>query len=257
MRTVQLFQQIIAASLLVTAAIGCSNKDEVPTAVTGTVKLSFTNVVNGAPLVLNTTTYTNPAGENYTISKFKYYVTNIEVSNAFSLAKEKESYHLVDQANTASQSFTFDAGVNTYTNISFLLGVDSTRNVSGAQTGALDPLNDMFWTWNSGYIMAKMEGNSPASTQINNKVEYHIGGFAGANSVLKKITLTVPSGKLIDVKEGKTSEIKITADFNTWWQNPNTITIATIPVWMTPGPQSKAIADNYAKMFTLTDVVNN
>ena len=48
-----------------------------------------------------------------------------------------------------------------YNSLSFLLGVDSMHNVSGAQTGALDPANDMFWTWNSGYVMAKMEGASP------------------------------------------------------------------------------------------------
>ena len=49
-----------------------------------------------------------------------------------------------------------------YTELQFLLGVDSLHNVSGAQTDDLDPAKDMFWTWNSGYVMAKMEGNSPA-----------------------------------------------------------------------------------------------
>jgi hypothetical protein len=257
MRLTTLCCNILGALLGMALAASCNDK-EAPTAeMTGTVKLSFSNVVNTSPLVLNTQTYTNPAGENYTISKFKYYITNIEVSNGSTKATEKDSYHLVDQSIASSQSFTVNMGVSNYTTLSFLLGVDSTRNVSGAQTGALDPLNDMFWTWNSGYIMAKMEGNSPVSAQPNNKVEYHIGGFKGATSVLKKITLTMPAGKILDVREGKTSEIKITADFARWWQNPNSITIAALPVCTTPGTQAKQIADNYANMFTLTDVVNN
>jgi hypothetical protein len=257
MRTATIYRNMLAVLFMLGFTTACNDKDSPATDITGTVKLSFSNVVNTAPMVLNTQTYANPAGENYTISKFKYYITNIEVGNASAKAMEKDSYHLVDQSIASSQSFNVSMGVNNYTTLSFLLGVDSTRNVSGAQTGALDPLNDMFWTWNSGYIMAKMEGNSPVSTQPNNKVEYHIGGFSGANNVLKKITLTMPAGKTLDVRESKTSEIKITADFARWWQNPNNITIAALPVCTTPGTQAKQIADNYANMFTLTDVVNN
>ena len=137
------------------------------------------------------------------------------------------------------------------------MGVDSTRNVSGAQTGALDPLNDMFWTWNSGYIMAKMEGTSPQSNQAGKRIEYHIGGFSGVNNTLKTINLAFPSGKTLIINEGKTSDILVEADFNKWWQTPNDIKITNLPVCTTPGILAKQVADNYSKMFTITDVVNN
>ena len=67
---------------------------------------------------------------------------------------ESESYHLVDQSQPGSLSWSFEAEENPFTTLHFLLGVASARIVSGAQTGALDTLKDMFWTWNSGYIMA-------------------------------------------------------------------------------------------------------
>jgi hypothetical protein len=254
MKTNGLLATVLAATLLLTACDGKETPASVPT---GMVRLSFTHVVGASPLMLNGPTYTNPFGESYTISKFKYYITNIEVANSTVAASEKESYHLVDQSAAASLNFNASLATGSYTSISFLLGVDSTRNVSGAQTGALDPLNDMFWTWNTGYIMAKMEGNSPVSTQPNNKVEYHIGGFKGANNVLKKIQLLMPAGKLLEVRDGKTSEIKITADFAKWWRGGTDIKIATLPVCTTPGVQARQIADNYAGMFTLTDVINN
>jgi hypothetical protein len=249
-------KKILLATGFLLILAGCGKNSD-PAEKTGIIKISLKNMVNGAALTLGGPAYTNPFGETYTVNKFKYYISNITVNFSGMAYSEKESYHLVDQADAASQSISFAAKTGTYSNIVFTLGVDSLRNVSGAQTGALDPLKDMFWTWNSGYIMAKMEGTSPLSTQPNNKVEYHIGGFSGANNVLKTISLTFPAGKLLDIREGKTSELKIEADLNKWWQQPNDIKIVTTPVCTTPGVLAANIAANYSKMFTLTDVVNN
>lgn len=224
---------------------------------TGMVKFTIRNMVNVSAMKFDGTIYTNPFGETYTISRFKYYVSNIQLTGTAANAKENESYHLVDESIPGSLSFSFETGGQTFSGISFLLGVDSIRNVSGAQTGALDPLNDMFWTWNSGYIMAKMEGTSPQSNQAGSKIEYHIGGFSGVNNTLKTINLPFPSGKTLVISEGKISDIRLEADFNKWWQTPNDIKITNLPVCTTPGTQAKQVADNYSKMFTITDVINN
>ncbi len=222
----------------------------------GTLKITFINTVKGNPVGLGSTVHTNPFGETYTITKFKYYISNVTVNGAAVIA-EKGSYHLIDESNAASLSFNFPVTVNSYNTLQFLLGVDSIRNVSGAQTGALDPLNDMFWTWNSGYVMAKMEGTSPQSTQVNNKVEYHIGGFSGTNSALKYISIPLSNSQLIDIRDGKTSEVVIEADFNKWWQAPNDLKISVTPVCNTPGALAKSVADNYSDMFSLRSVTNN
>lgn len=223
----------------------------------GTVKITFINTVKGNRIVLNTFNYTNPFGEQYTISKFKYHISHVSIASDINKNTEKESYHLIDESNPASLSFSFPAAVNTYESVLLLLGVDSLKNVSGAQSGALDPLNDMFWTWNSGYVMAKMEGKSTQSKVVNNKVEFHIGGFSGVNTVLKNIRLNFPAGKKLDIRAGKTSEVIIEADFNTWWQDPNDIRIVENPICTVPGALAKKIADNYSKMFTIKDIINN
>jgi hypothetical protein len=227
---------------------------------TGIIKLTFRNMVNTSPMVLDSSGYTNPFGEQYTITKFKYYISNVSLGgagNAGATAIEKESCHLVDQSLPGSLTFSFETGENTFSSLNLLLGVDSLRNMSGAQTGALDPLNDMFWTWNSGYVMAKMEGTSPKSNRAGNIIEYHIGGFSGINSALKKITLTLPAGKPVVIKQGQTSEIIVEADFNKCWQVPHDVKIADMPICTTPGVLAKKVADNYSKMFTITEVVNN
>jgi hypothetical protein len=223
----------------------------------GIIKLTFRNMVNTSPMVLDTPAYTNPFGESYTITKFKYYISNVRLSGAGTMAIEKESYHLADQSIPGSLTFSFETGENTFSTLHFLIGVDSIRNVSGAQSGALDPLNDMFWTWNSGYVMAKMEGTSPQSNQAGKIIAYHIGGFGGVTGVLKDISLALPSNIPLILKQGQTSEITVEADFNKWWQIPNDVKIADMPVCTTPGELAKKVADNYSKMFTVTNVVNN
>lgn len=248
--------QIIFLSIAMFAFTACQ-KEVTNSQPAGTIKFTFTNTVKGNPIQLNTGIYTNNFGEQYNISKFKYYISHTGLSNIASTVTNKE-YYLIDENIASSKSISFDVPVGSYTAINFLLGVDSARNVSGAQSGALDPLNDMFWTWNSGYIMAKMEGISPQSTIVNNKVEYHIGGFAGANSVLKNISIVVPVSSLnkIDIREGKISEVFIEADFDKWWQGSYNLKIADVPSVTMPGALAKSISDNYANMFSITDVQN-
>ncbi len=56
---------------------------------------------------------------------------------------------------------------------------------------------------------------------MNNKFEYHIGGFSGAYNVLKEVQLNFP--ETTDFEPGKSYEIIIEADINTWWQHTHDI----------------------------------
>lgn len=198
--------------------------------------------------------YTNPFNEKYSISKLRYYISNVCLKNASDSFKENNSYHLIDESKEESKSFSFNMPEGRYNSLQFLLGVDSLHNVSGAQTDALDPANDMFWTWNSGYVMAKMEGNSPASKVVNNKYEFHIGGFSGQYSVLKEVVLNFPPTTEV-FKADKTYTFIINADINAWWQNAHDIKIADHPVITTPGINAKNISDNYANMFHIEKLI--
>ncbi|MGC4100158.1 MbnP family protein [Ferruginibacter sp.] len=224
---------------------------------TGPVKISFVHSVKTLPLVLDSMEYSNPFNETYRVSSLKYYISNIVINSNKQSFKEPESYHLIDAADSSSWQFGFDVVENDYSSISFMIGVDSIKNVSGAQTGALDPLHGMFWTWNSGYIFFKLEGHSPVSNMFNKKIEYHIGGFSGANNALRTVTLQFPAGSLLQVKKGKETELVINADIDQLWQATSNLQIATTPATMTPGPLSIKIADNYSRMFTIKEVINH
>jgi len=222
------------------------------------LSINFTPVVDSNKLSFDST-YTNFWDEPYSVSAFKFYVCKFDLINTDSGTVyhiNPDKYFLIDAADSTTWSVKLASVPFRYNRISFLIGVDSIRNVSGAQTGALDPAKGMFWTWNNGYIMAKLEGNSPLSSLTNNKIEYHIGGFKGTENVLRTPTLLFPFGQFSEILATKKSAINITANVNAWFYNPHELTIQDNPACTTPGLMAKDISENYSKMFTVTSIVN-
>ena len=229
--------------------------NKVPVTKTGTLKISFINTANGKPLVLRDSLYHNFFGEQYSISKLKYYVSNILLTGAGKNNKLNE-YYLVNAAS-GENSFEISLEPGTYNNMQFLLGVDSIRNCSGAQTGALDPMNDMFWTWNSGYVMFKLEGTSPVSAADLNRIEHHVGGYKGSNNVATEINLDLSGNHSLEIKAGTTTELIIEANLDNYWHGNTDIKIAELPVCMITGALAKKIAANFTALFSIKSIHNN
>jgi len=216
------------------------------------ILLSITNTVNGSPLSFGTP-YTNSFGEDFTVSKLKYYISNIAlIDSNGALHKSPDSYFLFDQGNPSSMNISFSDQIAAYKGIQFLIGVDSIRNVSGAQTGALDPTNEMFWTWNSGYIMAKLEGSSSLSTLPDNRIEYHIGGFEGPDKVLR--TVSFEFDQVYHLSLNKTLTINLNAELQNWFYGAHNLPIQNNASCTTPGALASEYSDNYATMFSLGSV---
>lgn len=259
------FRFSILALMLAAGSIfytGCK-KDEAPApeeedhhAGTGTMRINMVPMFGDSLLELSSENYVTANNDTIMVNMFKFYVSNIVLTDASGgTYAVPDSYYLINAANPSSQTITLnDIPGGHYTNITFLVGVDSTRNVSGAQTGALDPANGMFWTWSSGYIMAKLEGTSPQSNSSMNGVTYHIGGFTGATSGLR--TVSVPLTTNASVSSTGNPLVTVSCDAGEWFDSPNIIDISTTSFTMSPGTTSMMIADNYSGMFTLESVQN-
>ncbi len=214
------------------------------------VTLHFHSMIGKQPLELGRS-YVNVLGDTIAVQRFKYYVSNIIVTDA--VGKDvylfPRRYFLVDAEDSASQSIQLkNIPALPLKQVRFLLGVDSTRNVSGVQTGALDPLNGMFWTWNSGYIMAKLEGVSPSAHVPGQRFTYHVGGFKTTNNTARVITLELPPATT------PVDEIHIAADINAWFKGSSSLKIVEHPVCHSPGALAVQIADNYSSMFSISSV---
>ena len=111
------------------------------------------------------TVHGNPFGESIVfVNKLKFYIytthngqTNPDCALLLSLKNPKQT-------------------MSTVRPFQIFFGVDSLLNYNGIHEGALDPINNMYWTWQTGYIYCKLEGYILNQTTKQN-FEYHIGGF--------------------------------------------------------------------------------
>jgi hypothetical protein len=114
----------------------------------GDVSLEFQNIAGSVFLdATGATNYVNATGETFNVELFKYYVSNVKLIKDDGTKYElPNTYFLIDANDTNSLKVNLaNIPGGKYTGIEYLIGVDSTRNVSGSQTGALDPANGMFW----------------------------------------------------------------------------------------------------------------
>lgn len=223
-----------------------------------TVDIEFENVVGSTTLELNSTTpYATGAGDQITVTTFRYFISNIKLKKADGTEwAQPESYHLIDQAIPASQKVSLaNVPSGDYTSLTFTIGVDSTRNVSGAQAGALSK-SDMFWNWNTGYIFMKLEGRSPQAPGAG-AVVLHIGGFRKGENAVRTVTPTL-NNNVIQVREGRTPEIHIKANIQKMFTGSTPIRFGSVFNIMDAGPNAVNISKNYEDgMFVVDHIHGN
>ena len=217
---------------------------------TGNVELELEHAWATSAFALNTD-YTTSENQTVKLSKFKYLLSNFRLVKADgSEHAVPESYFLVDASKTASLKLMLkDIPSADYTTLKYIVGVDSARNTSGAQEGALATTNDMYWSWNSGYIFMKAEGTSPQNAM---GISYHIGGFAGANAAQREIVINFAGDKL-KVRNGNEVMIHVKGDVKTLF---NGFDISTTSMMHMPGAKAVQLANNYAQMFSYLHLHN-
>ncbi|MFT3949404.1 MAG: hypothetical protein QM763_20740 [Agriterribacter sp.] len=219
-----------------------------------TVRITFQPAVNNQALTIGETCQ-NDFREDYTVTAFRFYTAypSLKNNNATLNITNEKKYRLVDAGISSSLSFTITTTDSVFNTLSFQVGVDSIDNVSGAQSGDIDPGKGMFWTWNSGYVMAKLEGTSSFSGMPANEFTYHVGGFSGENNSIRTIALSAQQVKL---NASHATDIIVYADINKWFNGAHALKISDNAFVHSPGALAKQYADNYATMFSIAEIVS-
>lgn len=258
------WKSILTVLFVTSFALSSCKKDEeeepiipTPTEEVGMFKIEFEHVYASANFALNTA-YTTSVGEEVTWTKFNYYISNIELLKSDGSSwKQPESYFLVQLDNAASTLLTINNVPKAdYTGLRFTLGVDSTRNVSGAQTGALDPANNMFWSWNNGYIFIKSEGTSPQSS--TGLFEYHIGGFRNATNTNALNTMEFDFGGMaMSVKPNAAPQIHMSVSMDKFFSGTSSnLSVATLSDIHMPGAMAIGVANRFKDAYAFEHVHN-
>jgi len=151
------------------------------------VKLKITPLFNNQSITKNTW-YVSSQKDSIQFTKLKFYLTDFQVKSI------KGEINTIEHSNYLIDIFkpeTLEILLNTVSfnngdKLSFNLGVSSVINTTGAHSGALDPSNGMFWSWQSGYINFKIEGVSPSSKTRQNKFQFHIGGYQSPYNTIRR-----------------------------------------------------------------------
>jgi hypothetical protein len=183
--------KILPLAVLICAAalFGCRKENEIKCK--NYVSVNFNNHIDGNEVLFDTLAYTNPAGELYSFSILKYYVSHVKLVADNGNEVELYAHELIDEANELSTFLDrVEIPEGHYSLIEFYLGVDSVHNHSGDQIGDLDPINGMIWTWNTGYIFYKHEGNFISTASGSSQpLVYHYGTDAGLVNIQIPISL--------------------------------------------------------------------
>lgn len=253
-----------SAGLTVVYMISSCDKSVPPE--TGSLRIEFDNVAGPGQLFLNEKSYLNAAGEEFSVSKLDYFVSNFvlfdDQGKTFIIPQDS-SYFLIKEDNPASQTIALNrVPVANYVAVEFMVGVDSTRSVSPIEKrkGVLDPgsspsHSEMYWSWNSGYIFMKLEGSSDAATSANAKFYYHIGLFGGYDEPTVNNTRLVRiefGGDKAVVTSSNTPSVRLLADILKIFDGPGAqLKISEYSSIMGGQPEkAKDVANNYAHMFT-------
>jgi hypothetical protein len=241
---------VLAASFLM---VSCNDKTDDPVPVTtGTVYFVFKNEIDGQPIQTGSISYTNEAGNVYSVDELEYYISNMTfIKSDGSEFKAPENYELIDESKNESKVFAV-SGVpfGAYSHLRFNVGVDSTHNFSGAQNGDLDPVLGMLWDWSSGYVFFKHIGYFMDSTGVQTDLQYHYGTLKGLVTEELPVTLDVSSTQRI---------VTITFNLNKIYRSPNMINFNGENIHQSTGPGENGwlqlIKANFAGAFEITEVL--
>jgi hypothetical protein len=107
----------------------------------------------------------------------------------------------IDLEDPSSLRLFPDFPVGEYQSLRFHFGLDSSYHVSESVDGPLNPMNGMYWAWNSGYIQFKCTGTSSSIPLTDQTFEYHLGGYRQPFETNESIDLAIKGNSLIlDIK---------------------------------------------------------
>lgn len=220
-------------------AVGCSDDDGGPMApATGSVTVHFDHQAGGVPLTSgdldgNDFAYENAAGNQYSIEKLRYFVSDIQFRRTNGTTYGVDDYHYRDVSLDETRSYTI-AGVpaGTYDAISFTFGLDPTKNVPGPPINQDPNTLGMGWpdNWGGGWHYMILEGFHNAADPVSYKT--HTGRryitTPGPNDPPDapdivpynhhfEVTLPLPTTFHLD---GDNWEVRVIMEINGWYEDP-------------------------------------
>lgn len=234
----------------------CTDEDDKVTETEVTLKFTFN--WDGTPVTmndLNEMKYTNENGDELSISRLRYLISNISL-NAPRAMSETNEYSLVDITDSESLEYKMSAIIATeaYENISFTFGFDEEDNVE-----TYVDLNSASWNWpemlGAGYHNMQYEGKYIDNTGLEQSYALHMGTARKDVGVFEANSFDVELTGIGSLHKDKVS-IEIKMDISEWYKNPTVwdLNVYNAPVMPIYAAQL-LLNDNGRDVFSLGEVI--
>lgn len=167
------------------------------------IEVNFTATYNGTLLVLPKEPKDSTDFKLLEITKVRFYISQVQLfKEGKCVFKDPSPGHLIDLSDSSKSKISLISKKDiAYDGIQFMIGIDSATTMKGIEKGDLDPSNEMYWSWQSGYINFKLEGYSPFCVKERPKHEfhYHIGGYHYYENTCNEVRLNIASSNFIHI----------------------------------------------------------
>lgn len=225
-------------------AVSCKKDPEPLAEQTAQLQFMLSYHSDSEPLLFDTMLYRNAAGEDYSVSRLEYYISNVRLTGEQGVFESRE-VHYLNARNAGFSGFHLN-GVpkGRYTQVAFLLGIDSLRNIPDGLPATVEN-NAMFWPvpMGGGYHFMKLEGHFKDTASLSGYA-VHLG--RNGNTVAISVPCT------FDIS-GTAHGMQLSMNINQWFENPLVYSfIRDGKYTMSSMPLMQKIAVNGQDVFTTT-----
>ena len=204
-----LLRPVAAVACAVAAGCGDEGGGEM-----GRVTLRFEHVVDGAVLELETGSYTNAAGNRYSVTHLEYILTEISLADAEGGSVDIAGRHYINESCRGSKLLSADVPGGSYSALRFRFGIAGEANVTGGLPNQT-AYNNMAWPDNmgGGYHYMRLEGIYDDGGEVASFLSHT--GPAGGEDFSFPVELPIP----LEVDAGRW-EVAVAMDVNSWFDEP-------------------------------------
>lgn len=221
----------LLAMLVITLAFGCSDDeccDETPT---GRITLSFLHYNNGSPLITDTLTYLNAAGNLYIVSEIQYFISDLvlrkEDGTAILLNHWKDIHYVdTDLENTWDWKVFDEIPEGRYSQVGFTFGINEEKNQSMMFVNPPESL--MFWPeyLGGGYHYMKLNGKWRDPEGIVKPFNFHLGigqNYDQEGNVTGFIQnfFTIVIDAYVMIEKDSETKVSLIMNVDQWFEHPH------------------------------------
>jgi hypothetical protein len=174
------------------------------------------------PLVFDTAIYRNAYGEQFSVTRLQYYISNICFYNGNRIVYNSgDKVFYIDARNPVYHLQLDGVPMGNYSSVSYEIGLDAGKNWQGFLPNNLDN-KDMEWpaSIGGGYHFMKMEGYWKNATTQKTEIGYAM--HLGDNQSLVW-GISYPIGMIIQA--GMTNNLLFRMNVSQWWKSPHTYSL--------------------------------